>query len=85
MQDKQNTGGTWRGAMAHTATVAVISERIARTYFDPLPRHSTLRDWLIRARVPRVKANMTAKRGGGPLYFHVGAAERCLKRRAGLI
>lgn len=85
MQDKRHTEGPTRGPMAHTATIAVIQERIARAYFDPLPRLSTLRDWLIRARVPRVKANMGAKRGGGPLYFHVAAAERCLKRKAGLI
>lgn len=74
-----------KGTTAHTATVAVIHERFARLYFDPAPRLTTLRDWLIRGRVPWVKANMAAKRGGGPLYFQVAFAEKLLKRKAGLI
>lgn len=70
--------------MAHTATAEVIHQRYARLYFDPPPSVATLRDWLVRAKVPWVKANMTARRGGGPLYFHVAAADRFLRRRAGL-
>lgn len=70
--------------MAHTATAKVIHEKIARLLFDPPPKLETFRDMLIRGGVPYTKSNPDAKRGGGPQYFHVAAAERFLRRKAGL-
>ncbi len=70
--------------VAHTATALVIHQRYALLYFDPAPSVATLKGWLLRGKVPCRKANMNARRGGGPLYFHVAAADRFLRKRAGL-
>ncbi len=71
--------------LAHTATARTIHARIASKLFDPPPTVAGLMGWLLGGKVPYVKANPGAKRGGGTLYFHTAAAEKLLKRKAGLI
>lgn len=53
-------------------------------YFSPAPSLKTFSRFLKKAKIPRIKANPTALRGGGTAYYHVAAVERAIRERAGL-
>lgn len=63
-------------------TLRAIHEEIAPRFFYPMPSIYTLGRWLLRARLPKVKANHKAKRGGGLVYYHAGAVERWMSERS---
>ncbi len=66
---------------ARLATLDRLLETTVRNYSDPVPCRDALRGWLDDARVPRLKSNPTAKRGGGPVYYQVSAVEKMLRAR----
>ncbi len=49
-------------------------------YINPVPSDATLRIWLDKAGVPRLKTNPHAKRGGGPCFYSVAAVEKMLSQ-----
>jgi hypothetical protein len=66
------------------ARLATLDELIANTlplFLSPVPKRETLRDWFDRANIPRFKANPTAKRGGGTVYYGVCEVEKLLRSR----
>jgi hypothetical protein len=67
-----------------SARLATIDELLKTTipaFLAPPPSRDTLRSWLHKARVPKFKANPTAKRGGGPVFYLVPAVEKLLRDR----
>ena len=66
---------------ARLATLDQLVQTLIPAYLDPTPSRETLRDWFDTARIPRFKANPTAKRGGGPVYYSVAAVEKFLQTR----
>jgi hypothetical protein len=58
-----------------------LLETVIPAYLTPPPSRETLRDWFDTAGIPRFKANPTAKRGGGPVYYSVAAVEKFLQSR----
>jgi hypothetical protein len=46
-----------------------------------VPSRETLRAWFDKASIPRLKANPTAKRGGGPAFYSVAHVEKLLRQR----
>jgi hypothetical protein len=54
------------------------------TWLCPVPCKATLVRIFDAAGIPRFKANPTAKRGGGPVYYSVSAVEKFFKNRANL-
>jgi hypothetical protein len=63
------------------ATLEKIHSDIACNFIDPVPTKDTLRDWFDNARIPRFKANPTAKRGGGPCFYQLSAVEKFFRAR----
>jgi hypothetical protein len=66
---------------ARLATLELLAKTLIPAYLDPPPSHETLRDWFDTARIPRFKANPTARRGGGPVFYSVAAVEKFLETR----
>ena len=66
---------------ARLATLQQLAKTLVQAYLAPVPTDETLRDWFDDARIPRFKANPTAKRGGGPVYYSVAAVEKFLQSR----
>ena len=66
---------------ARLATLESLVKTLIPAYLDPPPSHETLRDWFDAARIPRFKANPSAKRGGGQVYYSVAAVEKFLQTR----
>lgn len=66
---------------ARLATLEQLVQTLIPAYLAPTPSHETLRDWFDTARIPRFKANPTAKRGGGPVFYSVAAVEKFLQTR----
>jgi len=65
-------------------TLREIEELILPQYYRKIPCRRTLLTWLKAARIPKTKANPTAKFGGGITYYHTLAVERWLRQRAGI-
>ncbi len=63
------------------ATLPVLLQTTVANYLNPTPSAETLRNWLDAAKVPRFKANPSAKRGGGPVQYQVAAVEKMLQAR----
>jgi hypothetical protein len=61
--------------------MARLRETTIAAFLDPVPAPDTLRVWFDEANVPRFKANPTAKRGGGPVWYSVPAVEKLLRSR----
>lgn len=78
MKDTKSTEVTSKARMA---TIPQLLNTTVAVYLDPPPKGSTLRAWLDGARVPRFKANPTAARGGGPVYYSVAAVEKLLESK----
>jgi len=66
---------------ARVATMGQIRSNVVAAYMDPPPSVETLRRWFDDSRIPRMKANPSAKRGGGPVYYSVPAVEKLLRAR----
>jgi hypothetical protein len=66
---------------ARLATLDELLKTVIPAYLTPSPGRETLRDWFDQARIPRFKANPTAKRGGGPVFYSVSAVEKFLHSR----
>ncbi len=66
---------------ARLATLEQLVQTLIPAYLNPTPSRETLREWFDEARIPRFKANPTAKRGGGPVYYSVAAVEKFLQTR----
>jgi hypothetical protein len=69
---------------AKTARLATLDELLTTTiphFLSPPPKRATLRSWLNRARIPKFKTNIVAKRGGGTVYYSIAAVERMLRSR----
>ncbi len=67
-----------------SARLATLDQLIASTlpnFISPIPTRETLRNWFDAAKVPRFKANPTARRGGGPVFYSVSAVEKFLRSR----
>lgn len=69
---------------ARLANLDSLRPTLLASYLDPVPPDKTLRSWFRKAGIPFLKANMGAKRGGGPAYYSVAAVEKLLRSRAGL-
>jgi len=66
---------------ARLATLDQLVITLIPAYLTPTPSHETLRAWFDAARIPRFKANPTARRGGGPVFYSVAAVEKFLQSR----
>jgi trehalose utilization protein len=66
---------------ARLATLAVLRRDVLPLFITPVPCDETLRAWFDQAHIPRFKANATARRGGGPVFYSVPAVEKLLKSR----
>ena len=66
---------------ARLASLDGLQETVIKAYLNPPPSRETLRDWFDAAHIPRFKANPTAKRGGGPVFYSVAAVEKFLQTR----
>ena len=66
---------------ARLATLDQLLKTIIPAYLTPPPGRETLREWFDAVRIPRFKANPTARRGGGPVYYSVAAVEKFLQSR----
>lgn len=64
-------------------SLADFRDKIAARLLTPVPTVRTLRAWLTRGKVPLIKANPVARRGGGVVYVHRSTAEAYLRRRIG--
>jgi hypothetical protein len=61
------------------ATLEELVKNILPNFLSPVPSRETLRDWFDQAQIPRLKANPTAKRGGGKVFYSVSAVEKFLR------
>ena len=66
---------------ARAATIDELLSNVVPNFLQPPPSRDTFRAWLDAAKVPRMKANPHAKRGGGPCYYSVPAVEKLLRSR----
>lgn len=64
---------------ARLATMPELLATIIPAYLDPPPPVRRLRRWF--RPLPKFKANPTAKRGGGEVFYYVAAVEKFLKAR----
>ena len=64
---------------ARLATLDQLIETVIPAFINPIPEKETLRDWF--KDVPQFKANPTAKRGGGPVYYSVAGVEKFFRSR----
>lgn len=67
---------------ARTASTDWLLQHLVPLHLQPPPRRDTFNAWLRRNRVPCVKANPDARRGGGVVYWSVCHVERLLQVRA---
>lgn len=70
---------------ARTATLEQLRRNTLALYLNPIPCDETIRRWFDAARIPRLKANPLAKRGGGPVYYRVADVEKFLQKRTAFI
>jgi hypothetical protein len=66
---------------ARLATMDELLKTTIPLFLAPVPSRETLRAWFDRAKVPRFKANPTARRGGGRVFYSVAAVEKLLRER----
>jgi hypothetical protein len=67
---------------ARAATLGELRKNVIPLYIAPIPCNGTLRAWFDRDKVPRFKAGVSAKRGGGPVFYSVAAVEKLLRSLA---
>ena len=61
---------------ARAASLEKLRATTVARYLDPVPSHVALRAMFDRAGIPRFKANMGAKRGGGECRYSVAHVEK---------
>ena len=66
---------------ARLATLDQLVKTLIPAHLTPVPSRETLRTWFDTARIPRLKTNPAAKRGGGPVFYSVAAVEKFLQTR----
>jgi hypothetical protein len=66
---------------ARLATLPELEKTTLPVFINPIPSRETLRAWFDAARVPRFKANLVAKRGGGVVYYSVASVEKFFRSR----
>jgi hypothetical protein len=64
---------------ARLATLDQLRETTLLHFLSPIPSRETLRAWFDRAKIPRLKANPAARRGGGTVFYSVAAIEKLLR------
>lgn len=64
---------------ARLATLDELKKTTLPAFLSPIPSDETLRAWF--SDLPQFKANPTAARGGGPVYYLVSAVEKMLRGR----
>lgn len=79
MTDKHDSDG--RSARARLATLKEICRELVPLWLQPPPTPATLKAWFETARVRRLKANPSARHGGGRVYYDLGDVEKCLRGR----
>jgi hypothetical protein len=67
-------------ANVRAATLDELVEKVLPNHISPVPSRETLRAWFDREKIPRLKANPAAHRGGGPCYYSVPAVEKLMRR-----
>ncbi len=77
MLDKKHLTST----AARVATLNQLIKTTLPNFIDPIPCRATLRTWMNKANVPRMKANPTARKGGGIVFYSVPHVERMFKSR----
>jgi hypothetical protein len=66
---------------ARLATLDQLLETTIPNFLSPPPSRDTLRDWFDRAGIPRFKANPTAKKGGGTVFYSTSHVEKYFRSR----
>jgi hypothetical protein len=66
---------------ARLATLDRLREKTLPNFIDPIPSDEALRSLFDKENIPRFKANPTAKRGGGPVFYSVAAVEKLFRSR----
>jgi hypothetical protein len=66
---------------ARLATLDQLLETTIPVFLSPTPSRETLRNWFDAAGIPRFKSNPSAQRGGGPVFYSVGAVEKFFRSR----
>jgi trehalose utilization protein len=66
---------------ARLATLDELLKTVIPAYFNPAPTRATIRSWLDEGKIPRFKANLTARRGGGTAFYSVPAVEKFFRSR----
>jgi len=66
---------------ARLATLDTLRETTLAVFLNPVPSADVLRHWFDAANIPRFKANPTAKRGGGPVFYSVAHVEKFFRSR----
>lgn len=64
---------------ARLATLPRLAETTVAAFLDPVPPLPTLRNWF--EPLPKFKANPSARRGGGTVFYSVSAVEKFLRTR----
>jgi hypothetical protein len=66
---------------ARLATLDELIKNILPLFIVPVPSKETVRAWLDDGKIPRLKSNPMAIRGGGPVYYSVAAVEKYFRAR----
>lgn len=60
--------------------MSVLRRDIVPLFLNPVPSSDTLAAWFRTAGIPHTKANPGARRGGGPVWWHVARVEDYLRQ-----
>jgi hypothetical protein len=63
------------------ASLDELIQTVIPQFISPVPSRDTLRGWFDAAKVPRLKSNPSAKRGGGTTYYSVAGVEKFFRSR----
>jgi hypothetical protein len=63
------------------ATLTELRTNILPAFVAPVPSPDTLRTWFDEAKIPRLKNNPSARRGGGKVYYSVAGVEKFFRTR----
>jgi hypothetical protein len=73
---------TTKNLNCQMATLDELIANVLPRFLAPIPCRDTLRDWFDKAKIPRLKANPTARRGGGRAYYSITHVEKLLEPSA---
>jgi len=63
-------------------TLDELRSTVLPLFLTPIPCSATLRRWFNVAKIPRLKSNPCAMRGGGPVRYSVAHVENYFKKHA---